>query len=54
MIDAILFDLNGTLLDLAALGPHFARLFGDAALCSSSSRLRRVGPCVGYSGSSSS
>ena len=30
MIEAILLDLNGTLLDLAALDPHFARLFGDA------------------------
>ena len=28
----ILFDSNETLLDLAALDPHFARAFGDAAL----------------------
>jgi len=26
------FDVNETLLDLAALDPHFARIFGDAAL----------------------
>lgn len=26
----LLFDVNETLLDLAALDPHFARLFGDA------------------------
>ena len=26
----LLFDVNETLLDLAALDPHFARVFGDA------------------------
>ena len=27
-----LFDVNETLLDLAALDPHFARVFGDAGM----------------------
>lgn len=31
MARVILFDVNETLLDLAALDPYFARLFGDAA-----------------------
>ena len=29
---ALVFDVNETLLDLAALDPHFARVFGDAAV----------------------
>jgi 2-haloacid dehalogenase len=31
-IDLIAFDLNGTLLDMSALDPHFARAFGSAGL----------------------
>ena len=32
MRDVLLFDLNETLLDLGALDPIFARIFGDAAV----------------------
>ena len=28
----LVFDVNETLLDLGALDPHFARVFGDAAV----------------------
>ena len=31
-IKVIVFDVNETLLDLAALDPHFARIFGDAEI----------------------
>ncbi len=29
---ACIFDLNGTLLDLSVLDPHFARVFGDSTV----------------------
>lgn len=32
MAEVIVFDVNETLLDLAALDPHFTRMFGDPAL----------------------
>ena len=32
MDDFLVFDVNETLLDLAALDPHFERIFGDAAV----------------------
>ena len=32
MDDVLVFDVNETLLDLGALGPHFERIFGDAAV----------------------
>lgn len=31
MTEAIIFDLNGTLLDMSVLDPYFARIFGDPA-----------------------
>jgi 2-haloacid dehalogenase len=32
MTETLLFDVNETLLDLAALDPHFERVFGDASV----------------------
>ena len=32
MTRACVFDVNETLLDLAALDPHFERVFGNAAV----------------------
>lgn len=32
MTETLIFDVNETLLDLAALDPHFARAFGDASV----------------------
>jgi 2-haloacid dehalogenase len=32
MVQAIVFDVNETLLDLAALDPHFEQVFGDASV----------------------
>lgn len=32
MTDTLIFDVNETLLDLAALDPHFERVFGDAGV----------------------